>query len=238
MIAQIPSSRLTSEVHTEDSSDGKSEANPSNQKRPLDCLQLAVLECPSERTGIANLKAMLAVLETLHTTVMKRGIDYDTILGTPKPTLLKPGAELLVRFFSLVPDTRIVKRMEKIEIDIPYFQYDAECRLCNKYEIYLGNGIGSCNSGEPAYAFRWVFESELPEELREKKDELRANTLNGQTLYKIGSSRNDIFGAVNAIQKRAKKRAFVDAVLGVIGADRVFTQDMKVEEGENSNDGT
>jgi hypothetical protein len=199
---------------------------PFGQERRFDRTQLALLECPTERRGFSNLKTMLSTLEKLYTTVMKKGIDYDTISGTPKPTLLKAGAELLVRFFELVPDTQIVNRIERTELEIPYFQYDAECRICNKYEIFLGNDLGSCNSAEPTYAFSWVFEDDLPHELKEKKDDLKNVSLNGRIQYRIESSRNDIFGSVNSIQKRAKKRAFVDAVLCVTNADRIFSQDL------------
>lgn len=210
---------------------------PFGQERPFGRKQLAVLECPSEQGGFSNLKTMLSTLEKLHKTVMKRGIDYDTISGTPKPTLLKPGAELLVRFFELVPDTQIVNKIEKTELEIPYFQYDAECRICNKYEIFLGNGLGSCNSAEPTYAFSWVFEDDLPEELKEKKDDLKNMSLNGRIQYRIESSRNDVFGSVNSMQKRAKKRAFVDAVLSITNADRIFSQDLgEQEEGDDVGD--
>jgi hypothetical protein len=70
-----------------------------------------------------------------------------------------------------------------------------------------------------------VFEDDLPPELKEKKDDLRNVSLNGRIQYRIESSRSDIFGSVNSIQKRAKKRAFVDAVLCVTNADRIFSQD-------------
>lgn len=198
---------------------------------------LAVLELPDEKSSIGKLKTMLELLDKLYTSVMKKGVDYDTLPGTPKPGLLKPGAELLIRFFNLVPDTRIVRRIEKTELETPYFQYDTECRLCNRYEVFVGNGIGSCNSAEPSYAFRWVFQGELPEELVEKKNELRKTVLpNGQAQFRIRSSRNETFGAVNSIQKRAKKRALMDAVLGVTGAGRLFTADLNEEQDESDTD--
>ena len=222
--------RLACEAYQSRNPENNRPINGWSEKRPLSRQQLAVLDCPNERTGIASIQTMLSLLEKLQTTVMKRGVDYDVILGTPKPTLLKPGAELIVRTFNMVPHTVITNRTERLEFEIPYFQYDAECMLCNKYQAYLGNGLGSCNSGEPSYAFKWVFQKELPEELKEKKDELQTSVLNGQISYRIESSRNDIFGAVNAIQKRAKKRAFVDAVLGITGVSRLFTQDLRGEE--------
>lgn len=221
------SSRLACEA---DSTENPESKGTSKEKRPFDRQQPAVLECPNERTGIGNIQTMLSLLESLQNTVMKRGIDYDVIYGTPKPTLLKPGAELIVRVFNLVPHSMITNRIERLDQEIPYFQYDAECRLCNKYHAYLGNGLGSCNSGEPSYAYRWVFQKDLSDELKERKNELESSVLNGQISYRIQSSRNDIFGAVNAIQKRAKKRSFVDAVLGITGVSRIFTQDLRGED--------
>ena len=188
-----------------------------------------LLDLPTERTGIADAKTMLSLLETLQTTVMKKGIDYDIIQGTTKPTLLKPGAELLVRVFNLVPDAHITNRIELLDREIPYFQYDAVCSLSNRYDTYLGNGLGSSNSGEPSFAFKWVFESDLPGELSARKEDLRSMVLNGRNAYRVESSRIDIFGAVNSIQKRAKKRAFVDAVLGITSVSRLFTQDIRAE---------
>ena len=195
----------------------------------------ALLDFPNERTGIAEAKTMLSILQTLQTTVMKKGIDYDVIQGTPKPTLLKPGAELLVRVFNLVPDAHITNRIEILDKEIPYFQYDAECSLSNRYDKHLGNGLGSSNSGEPSFAFKWVFESDLPQELRAKKEDLRSMVLNGRNAYRVESSRIDIFGAVNSIQKRAKKRAFVDAILGITSVSRLFTQDFGAENETDDN---
>lgn len=233
MTGSPSSSRVACEPDSTENPVNKRPRSTTNEKRPFDVPPPAVLECPNERTSIAGIQTMLSLLEKLQTTVMKNGVDYGVIFGTAKPTLLKPGAELIVRVFNLVPHTVITNRIERLDLEIPYFQYDAECRLCNKYEAYLGNGLGSCNSLEASFAFKWVFEDDLTEELAAKKDELRSMVLNGRMAYGVESSRSDVFGAVNSIQKRAKKRAFVDAVLGITSVSRLFTQDLR---GENEID--
>ena len=44
--------------------------------------------------------------------VMKDGVDYGTVPGTDKPTLLKPGAEKLTTLFGLTPQFPIVREVE------------------------------------------------------------------------------------------------------------------------------
>lgn len=55
------------------------------------------------------------MLDAVYRTVMQKGTDYDTLPGTSKPSLLKPGAEFLARHFDLVAETKIVNGVEKLE---------------------------------------------------------------------------------------------------------------------------
>ena len=95
----------------------------------------------------------------------------------------------------------------------------------------MGNGVGSCNSAEPQYAFRWVFQEELPKDVR-NPEELRMREVGEKAQYRVPSSGNEVFGLVNSVKKKAKKRAFVDAVLQVTCASRMFTQDMEESGGD------
>ena len=45
--------------------------------------------------------------------------------------------------------------------------------------------------------------------------------------YRVPSSVNETFDAANTVLKMAKKRSFIDAVLTVTGASRIFTQDLE-----------
>jgi hypothetical protein len=192
------------------------------------------LDIPDESTSIPKLKRMEAMLNTVYTSVMQEGTDYDILPGTSKPGLLKAGAELLARLFNIVADTQIVSRVEKTEQEVPYFQYDAECRLSNARGEFVGNGVGSCNSAEPQYAFKWVFQEELTNDIR-SPEELRTREVGGKKQYRVPSSREEVFGFANSIKKKAKKRAFVDAVLTVTGGGRIFTQDVG-DEGSNDDE--
>lgn len=194
-----------------------------------------VLDVPDESTSIPKLKRMAAMLDKVYTSVMQQGTDYDILPGTSKPGLLKAGAELLARLYNLVADTQIVNSVERTEQEVPYFQYDAECRLSNGHGEFVGNGVGSCNSAEPQYAFRWVFDEELPRDIK-NPEELRRREVGGRKQYRVSASREEVFGAANSIKKKAKKRAFVDAMLTVTCAGRIFTQDVGESRDEGGGD--
>src|SRR6185295_8317112 len=82
------------------------------------------------------------------------GTDYDTIPGTPKPSLFQPGAQLLDAIFGLVP------KFEELEgtirdYDKGFFAYEIRCALISKQTgETAAEGIGSCNSMEGRYRWR------------------------------------------------------------------------------------
>jgi hypothetical protein len=184
---------------------------------------MTAIEVPDEKTSIPKLKRMNMMLDAVYRTVMQRGTDYDTLPGASKPILMKPGAELLARHFGLVADTKIVSSVERLDQEVPYFQYDAECRLYNSRGEFVGNGVGSCNTGEPQYTYVWVPLEDLPKGVK-NPEELQTRERGGTTRYRVPLTREEAFGLVNTVRKKAKKRAFVDAILQVTSSSRIFTQ--------------
>ncbi len=79
---------------------------------------------------------------------MQKGVDYGTIPGTKKPTLLKPGAEKLCRLFSLRPSYSLIQSIA--DFDKPLFYFHYRCTLIRQGEM-VGQGDGSCNSMEIKY---------------------------------------------------------------------------------------
>jgi hypothetical protein len=194
------------------------------------------IEVPDEKTSIPKLKRMNRMLDAVFRKVMQKGTDYDTLPGTSKPVLLKPGAELLARHFDLVADTKIVNSVEKTEQEVPYFQYDAECRLFNSGGEFVGNGVGSCNTGESQYKHVWVFQEDLPKNLK-NPEELLTREMNGKSQARVPLSKEEAFDLVNTVRKKAKKRAFVDAILQVTSSSRIFTQDVRNARDSKDDDG-
>ncbi|MBH8587109.1 hypothetical protein [Thermoactinomyces sp. CICC 10520] len=94
-----------------------------------------------------NLKQMYALAKK----VMRHGVDYDTIPGTPKPSLLKPGAERLLQFFGLGHKVTCMKEIEDWENGFFYFHYKVTITHPNYPGFVVAECEGSANSKEKKY---------------------------------------------------------------------------------------
>lgn len=97
--------------------------------------------------------------------LLKEGVDYGTIPGTPKPSLYKPGAEKICAFFGYAPhyteSTASIEDWEGTRFGEPIFYYKYSCTL-EKDGKPVGEGVGSANSWESKYRYRWVKEHDVP----------------------------------------------------------------------------
>jgi hypothetical protein len=100
-------------------------------------------------------------LKQLTSTVMVEDLHYGKVPGTDKPTLYKPGAEMLTTVFGLVPRFETIQKVEQWDGPEPMFYYWIRCSLY-KDGALVGEGDGSCNSRESRYRFRWVPEDDVP----------------------------------------------------------------------------
>jgi hypothetical protein len=178
---------------------------------------------------IAELKKIPKLLNEVFLNVMQLGTDYDTIPGTERKTLLKPGAELLRMFFNLeAGEVEIEKRIEDFErckffyvVKMPFL----------KNEKVIGYGVGSCNNDETRYVTRWVAENKIPAGIDKstlRKEERKSKFGNGKYMaYLLPTTMDERATQANTILKIAKKRAFVDGILSITGASRIFTQDVE-----------
>lgn len=74
--------------------------------------------------------------------------DYGVIPGTPKPTLLKPGAEKILMLLGLRSEFDIVDSTR--DFDKGFFQYQVKCKLY-RGDMLVTEGLGSCNNRERKY---------------------------------------------------------------------------------------
>lgn len=179
--------------------------------------QLQVMETQPSQPYIAQAvvtpdQALQAykTLKEITKKALTKGVDYDTIPGTPKPSLLKSGAENLLRFYGLghkVQKTHAVEDWEN-----GFFHYEFKVTVHKTFEdgreVVLSECYGSANSKEPKFY--------------KKKD---------------GSLRNP-YEQVNTLKKMAIKRALVGAALQATGASGLFTQDvedMEIDAAETYN---
>lgn len=143
--------------------------------------------------------------------------DYGVIPGTQKPTLLKPGAEKILMLLGLSSEYNVIEKVE--DWDKGIFAYTVKCQLLKGSQL-ITEGIGSCNSKEDKYRYRWVYEKDIPSQY--DKETLKKNNYGK---YRIDN--DEIYSVVNTILKMAKKRAQIDATLTVASLSDVFTQDME-----------
>jgi hypothetical protein len=182
--------------------------------------------------------------------VLRRDVDYGTIPGTEKLTLLKPGAEKLTTFFGLSTRFQVIERIEDwtgAEHDgEPFFYYLYRCQLY-RGDLLVAEADASCNSRETKYRYREA-QRTCPQcnqaaiiKGREefgggwlcfkKKGGCGAKfqngdaSIEGQTVGRIFNP--DIADQVNTIQKMSQKRALVAATLLAVNASEFFTQDVE-----------
>lgn len=79
---------------------------------------------------------------------LKQNHDYGIIPGTPKPTLLKPGAEKILMLMGLRSEFEIVDSTRDFEKG--FFQYQVRCKLY-RGDTLITEGLGAANTKERKY---------------------------------------------------------------------------------------
>lgn len=182
--------------------------------------------------------------------VMREGTDFDTIPGTNKPTLHKPGAEKLCSLFGLTVRFVITEKTEdwtgKDHNGEAFFYYAYRCLLW-RGDALVAESDGSCNSWEKKYRWRNLDricpncnEAAIIKGKKEygggwlcwknkggcgAKYQENDPAITEQVTGKIPNP--DIADLVNTVQKMAQKRAFVGTTLIACNASEYFTQDLE-----------
>ncbi len=213
---------------------------------------LAVAHEMSVEEVIARINKVHDVMQR----AMKNGHHYGVIPGTgDKPTLLKPGAELLCVMFRLDPQYQAVAdRTDGLT-------YTTTCTLWHiPTGQRMGSGMGTCSTRESKYAYRKgkrVCPSCGKETLNRSKFPPRGapkDTPPGWYCYtKISGcgeefaaddsritdqptgrvANEDVADQENTVLKMSNKRALVAAVLNVTAASDIFTQDLEDQPRED-----
>ena len=76
---------------------------------------------------------------------LKQNHDFGVIPGTPKPTLLKPGAEKILMLLGLRSTFDVVDSTR--DFDKGFFQYAVKCKLY-KGDTLITEGLGAANNRE------------------------------------------------------------------------------------------
>lgn len=211
--------------------------------------QAGALARPFDDGGISIEKLLERVdkIKEVQARVMKQGQHYGKVPGVDKPTLLKPGAEILGLTFQLAPEFAIEDRW-----DGPHLECVVTCKLIHApSETFVGSGIGSCSTRESKYAWRKA-ERECPacgepaiikgkaeygggwlcwNKPEKGKHGCGAKFPDGDESIELQQTDRvpnpDIADQYNTIRKMACKRAHVAAILFVTCASEIFTQDVE-----------
>jgi len=206
--------------------------------------ELTVMNQPQlpQEYSIAEVAARVNKVRQLHKELMVQDIHYGVIPGTKKPTLLKPGAELILMTFML--DPQYEHEIRPIPDRPGHREVFSKCVL---YHIptnrRVGSGGGSCSTMESKY--RWRYQSagcpECGHELMRSKYGEKGwycNSNRGgcganfkKTDPRIGSGGKvenpDIADQWNTVLKMADKRALIASVLNATAASEAYTQDVE-----------
>lgn len=223
----------------------------------------AVVAVPREQAGMLAMATMSEGEFETRLVALKRGQDrikrikqelmeedahYGVIPGTKKPTLLKPGAEVLCSIYGLRPDF-IPTLQEGDGITTPTLRVTMRC------ELHLGDiagpvvavGYGSANSWERKHRYRRG-ERACPAcgvvgQVIKGKAEFGGGWLCWQKKGGCGAkfpdgapeieqqqtgdvANPDPYDLENTLVKMAKKRAHIDAALTGTASSDLFTQDL------------
>jgi hypothetical protein len=204
-------------------------------------------EAPPMELTIPELIRRQELVQQCLKQVMVPGHHYGTILGTDKPTLLKPGTEKLCSLFRLSPTFQTIQR------DLPrdHREYRVICTLTHQGTgMVIATGEGLCSTMESKY--RWRLASRTcpdcsAEAIRKSKDGggfycwakiggCGAKFRDGDRRIidqKLGRKENeDIADQFNTVLKMAAKRAAAAACLIATACS-----DMFIEDGEEHGDG-
>lgn len=125
---------------------------------PIEYQEQRIEYVPKVEVTLEQAVDNLKKLDQIRIRIMRQGVDYDVIQGTPKPTLLKPGAERLLQFFGLGHKIQLIDKKEDWDNGFFYYQYKVIIvKQYPGYEITVAECEGSANSKEKRYRNQDVF---------------------------------------------------------------------------------
>jgi len=175
-----------------------------------------------ERLTDVEIRAQVNLIQKVMKAVMKEDVHYGVIPGCNKPSLYKPGSEIILSTFKLACEP-IVEDLSSS--DEARFRVTARLTHGN---LFVGAGIGECSSNEKKYKWRKpVCKEEFDDTPEDRKRETWKAGFRGAPSKKSRQVRTDIADVANTILKMAKKRAQIDATLTATAASDIFTQDIE-----------
>jgi hypothetical protein len=172
--------------------------------------------------SIATIGAQRTAIRELMQAHMKEGVHFLTIPGTDKPTLTKPGSELILSMFHIAAEPIVEDLSTPDEMRYRVFIQLTEMGTGR----FLGKGVGEASSMETKYAWRkMVCQEEFDETPADRKRVIWKTGYGKNPSYRLSQVRTEMSDVANTILKMSKKRAQIDATLTATAASDLFMQD-------------
>lgn len=192
-----------------------------------------VIEAPARQSGIvpqqdgrssvADVTRHVIAVQEVMRSVMKPNVHYGAIPGAgEKPTLLKPGAEVLCMTFRIADEYEIVDLSTTGAV-----RYRVKCIGRHQATgVALGSGLGEASTDEEKYRWRKaVCDAEFEGTPADMKRTKYGRKSGGH--YTVQQIRTEPADLANTVLKMACKRAKIAMVLNVTAASDMFSQDLE-----------
>ena len=170
-----------------------------------------------------DIRSQVNLVQEVMQAVMKKDTHYGTIPGTPKPSLWKPGAEVLAATFRIAVSYRVE---DLSTADVVRYRVIA-VGTHQTTGIVMGEGMGECSSGEAKYKWRKASQKEFAATPEDRRRVQYGYDKYKKQEYEVQQVRTEPADLANTVLKMACKRAQVAMTLNVTAASDIFTQDIE-----------
>lgn len=175
------------------------------------------------RSSVADVTRHVIAVQEVMRSVMKPNVHYGAIPGAgEKPTLLKPGAEVLCMTFRIADEYEIFDLSTAGAV-----RYRVKCIGRHQSTgIALGSGLGEASTDEEKYRWRKaICDAEFENTPADMKRTKYGRKQVGH--YTVQQIRTEPADLANTVLKMACKRAKIAMVLNVTAASDMFSQDLE-----------
>lgn len=218
---------------------------PIEQARQLPAVIAHEAMVARAEVSVADVVAQRDKIMQVQEAVMREGVHYGKIPGISKPSLFKPGAEVLCTTFRFGASYQ----REIIWHDNGHLTVISDCTLTHAPSgIVLGSGGGMCSSRESKYAYRKADKVCLACGAPLRRSKQRGSkppewycwakqggcgatfaiddpSIEAQAAGRLDNP--DLADTFNTVLKMGDKRALVAAILVCTAASDLFTQDVE-----------
>jgi hypothetical protein len=182
---------------------------------------LTVINEQNARTA-GEIRAHVNRVQEVMKAVMQKDTHYGVIPGSKKPSLYKPGAEVLCVTFRVAQSYKTEDLSTADSV-----RYRIACVGTHQLTgVVLGEGIGECSSNEEKYKWRRAICAEEFEDTPPDRRRVKYSKYQGK-VEKTQQVRTEPADIANTVLKMAAKRAQVAMTLNVTAASDCFTQDIE-----------